>query len=215
MSLVGLIMPTFATGLKVVVLLVLAVRERLLWIGFEIIGLPILLFGVCLFVKISDSFIVFGDRLSWRLVKLEFSWMDGEVWCLKLPTLKFLKRDLNAGDELPGCTPADDAWLAVWLFDGKGILTGGVVVVVVNDDDAAMIECEEKEFVIWFELLDCCCKFSNCCWIWTFVGKFELILVKLTWLLILLLFVPLVILLLVLADFLSLSLSLPFFFFNL
>ena len=206
-------MPTFAAGLKVVVLLVLAVRERLLWIGFEIIGLPILLFGVCLFVRVSDSFIVVGVRLSWRLVKLEFSWMDGEVWCLKLPTLKFLKRDLNAGDELPGGAPADDAWLAVWLFDGKGILTGGVVVAVVNDDDAAIIECEEKEFVIWFGLLDCCCKFSNCCWIWTFVGKFELILVKLIGLLILLLFVLLVILLFV--NFLSLSLSLLFFFFNL
>ena len=66
-------MPTFATGLKVVVLLVLAVRERLLRIGFEIIGLPILLFGVCIFVKIPDSSIVFGYRLSWRLVKLELS----------------------------------------------------------------------------------------------------------------------------------------------
>ena len=47
---------------------------------------------------------------------------------MKLPTRKFLSRDLKAGDELPGGGPVDDAELLAEIVSLKGIRFDPLVV---------------------------------------------------------------------------------------
>ena len=72
----------------------------------------------------------------------------GGVWCLMLPTRRFLNKDLNAGDELPELVVLVGLELAVLL----GMFMGAV--------EAEEMEWDEAEVVNW---LDCCCRDSNCC----------------------------------------------------
>ena len=72
----------------------------------------------------------------------------GGVWCLILPTRRFLNKDLNAGDELPGLV----VLVVFVLFVLFGMFIGAV--------EAEEMEWDDAEVVNW---LDCCCRVSNCC----------------------------------------------------